>query len=163
MCIVSLLKETGETLSVAESLTGGKIADAVVSLPGASEVFFGGIVSYTDDVKHRLLGVKRETLESHTAVSAEVAAEMAAGVAARFGTTLAVSATGVAGPGGGTEETPVGCVYLGLYHKGDVSTVRLSLSGSREKIRLESAALALKLVEKELEKPAHLLDKHKSI
>lgn len=153
MCIVSLLKEKNETLSVAESLTGGKIADAVVSLPGASEVFFGGIVSYTDDVKQRLLGVSKETLEKHTAVSAEVAAEMAVGVATRFGTTLAVSATGVAGPGGGTEKTPVGCVYLGLYHKGAVSTVRLSLSGSREEIRAKSARAAIELAEKELEKP----------
>lgn len=152
MCIISLLKEKNETLSVAESLTGGKIADAIVSLPGASEVFFGGVISYTDDVKHRLLGVKRETLDRHSAVSAEVAAEMATGVAARFGTTLAVSATGIAGPGGGTEETPVGCVYLGLYHKGDVSTVHLSLSGSREKIRQDSVKNALKLIEAALNK-----------
>ena len=150
MSIVSLLKEKGETLCTAESLTGGLIADAVVSVPGASEVFMGGVVSYTDDVKHRLLGVKRKTLLLHTAVSASVAEEMARGAAKRLRTTLAVSATGIAGPGGGTEETPVGCVYLGICHKGKTRSLRLSLSGERDEIRRETVRIALSELEKEL-------------
>lgn len=150
MQLITLLKEKGETLATAESLTGGLIADAVVSFPGASEVFMGGIVSYTDDVKHRLLGVKRKTLLLYTAVSASVAEEMARGVAKRLHTTLAVSATGIAGPGGGTEETPVGCVYLGIYHKGKTRTLRLSLSGGRDDIRKETARIAVSELEKEL-------------
>ena len=150
MQLVNRLKEAGETLATAESLTGGLIADAIVSFSGASEVFMGGVVSYTDAVKHSLLGVKKRTLSTHTAVSAPVAEEMAKGIAKRLHTTLGVSATGVAGPGGGTEKAPVGCVYLGIYHKGKVRSLRLSLSGSRDEIRKETVRIALSEIEKEL-------------
>ncbi len=152
MDLVALLKKKKETLSTAESLTGGMIAARIVSLPGASEVFFGGIVSYTDKVKHALLGVPEDVLAAHTAVSAPVAEAMARGAAARLGTTMAVSATGVAGPTGGTESTPVGCVYIGLCHNGMSYAVRCQFSGTREEIREKTSNFALSLIEKELTK-----------
>ncbi len=152
MDLVALLTDKGETLATAESLTGGMIAARIVSFPGASRVFFGGVVSYTDRVKHDLLSVSEESLMRETAVSAPVACEMARGAAALCKTTMAVSATGVAGPTGGTEKTPVGCVYFGLYHRGEVFAVRADFSGTREEIREKSCKFALSLVEKQLTK-----------
>ena len=111
--IVELLKEQKKTLATAESLTGGLVADAVVSIAGASEVFLGGIVSYTDGVKASLLGVRAETLSAHTAVSAEVAREMADGVRRLIGSDYAISTTGLAGPAGGSDGKPVGTRFCG--------------------------------------------------
>lgn len=158
MELVALLAEKNETLSLAESLTGGMIADAVVSMPGASRVFFGGVVSYTDKAKHDLLSVSSELLLTKGAVSAEVAEEMARGAARVFGTSLAVSATGIAGPDGGTEKTPVGCVYIGLCHRGAVRSFRCDFSGTRREIREKCRDFVLSLVEKELTK-SNLYDK----
>ncbi len=152
MDLIALLESQKETLATAESLTGGMIAAHIVSMPGASRVFFGGIVSYTDEVKRRLLSVSEESLQSYTAVSAAVACEMARGAALQCGTTMAVSATGVAGPTGGTEETPVGCVFIGLYHRGEVFAVRCDFSGTRQEIREKSRDFSLSLVEKRLTK-----------
>ncbi len=148
--LLSLLKKRKATLSVAESLTGGSLSAAIVGIPGISEVFFGGVVSYVDGIKERLLGVSRETLLKHTAVSAETAAEMARGAAERFSTDYALSTTGLAGPGGGTPEIPVGTVFVGLYAKGRVSTFRLSLSGTRDEIREKTVEFALDTLIKEL-------------
>lgn len=106
--------ERGLTVAVAESCTGGLIAAAITEIPGSSGYFLGGIVSYSNAAKEALLDVPRSLLEEHGAVSREVAAAMAAGARARFGSDLAVAVTGVAGPDGGTHEKPVGLVYLAV-------------------------------------------------
>ncbi len=128
---VSLLKSKGMTLSVAESLTGGVIAKRITDISGVSDIFLGGCITYTNEVKHRLLGVKQETLNKYGAVSAETAMEMAKGVRNATGSDIGISATGIAGPTGGTESTPVGTVFLGISTKEGESYRRLSLSGHR--------------------------------
>ena len=142
--LVDALRESGLTLSCAESLTGGLIAQRVTSVSGASAVFFGGAVTYTNDIKHKILGVSLDTLKKHGAVSAETAMEMARGARDRVGTDIAVSATGVAGPTT-SEGHAVGTVYIGLSTRLGESFKRLSLSSmrSREYIRTVSASNAL--------------------
>ena len=108
-----LLRRKGLMLAVAESCTGGAIGDAITDIPGSSDYFLGGIVAYANTIKERLLGVPHETLEKHGAVSPEVAVAMAEGARRALGADLALSATGIAGPGGATSK-PVGLVYLGL-------------------------------------------------
>ncbi len=146
--VVELLRQKGLTLSVAESLTGGVIAKRITDISGASDVFVGGCVTYTNEVKHRLLGVKRETLDTYGAVSKEVAAQMARGVREATGADIGVSATGIAGPTGGTEKTPVGTVYIGISTKDGENVRRLSLSAmrSREFIRNVSATNAYDMI-----------------
>ena len=147
----ALLKK-GKTMAAAESCTGGLIAKRMTDISGVSAVFMGGCVTYTNEVKMKLLGVKKETLDSFGAVSAETAAEMAEGVRLRLGADIGVSATGVAGPTGGTEQTPVGTVFIGVSREGKTVTKKLSLSSmrSREYIRIVSASnafdMALKLL-----------------
>ena len=142
--LVQKLHETKMTLSAAESCTGGLIAKRITDIPGCSDVFFGGCVTYTNEIKMALLGVKGETLDKHTAISAEVAMEMARGVRERTGSDIGLSATGIAGPGGGSESAPVGTVYLGISTAEGESYRRLSLSSnrSREFIRTVSATNA---------------------
>lgn len=108
------LLDAKKTIATAESCTGGGIAKALTELPGSSAVFLGGAVTYTDGMKRTLLGVPQELLDAHTAVSAPCAKAMAEGIRERTGASLAVSATGYAGPGGGTEKDPVGTVYIGI-------------------------------------------------
>jgi nicotinamide-nucleotide amidase len=143
--LVQTLVARGATLAVAESCTGGLIAQRLTAIPGVSEVFLGGVVSYANSAKRDLLGVPAELLESVGAVSAEVAEAMASGVRQRFGSTLGLSVTGIAGPGGGTAEKPVGLVYLGLATPSGVSHRRLTLGPDqpREVIRSRSAKNAL--------------------
>lgn len=148
--IVELLKEQKKTLATAESLTGGLVADAVVSIAGASEVFLGGIVSYTDGVKASLLGVRAETLSAHTAVSAEVAREMADGVRRLIGSDYAISTTGLAGPAGGSDGKPVGTVFVGLSSPDRTEVFSLSLSGSRVEIRQKTVEFAIISLKKRL-------------
>lgn len=140
--VANFLHEQKLTLACAESLTGGLVAKRLTDMPGISDVFLGGCVTYTNEIKQKLLGVKAETLSRVGAVSEEVAAQMAEGVRERLGADIGVSATGIAGPGGGTEETPVGTVFLGISTKNGTSVRRLSLSSrrSREYIRLVSAS-----------------------
>ncbi len=146
--LVGALHAHGLTLSVAESCTGGLISKRITDISGCSNVFFGGCVTYTNEIKQRLLGVSAKTLEEHTAVSAEVASEMARGVRERTGSDIGISATGIAGPGGGSELTPVGTVYLGISTKDGESVRKLSLSSnrSREFIRTVSASNAYDMV-----------------
>lgn len=143
--LVGLLCEKELTLSCAESCTGGLIGERITSVPGCSSVFMGGCITYTNDVKERLLGVSHETLEKFGAVSKETAMEMARGARLRMGTDIAVSATGLAGPSGGTTDTPVGTVFIGLSTRGGESYRKLSLSAnrSREYIRIVSASNAI--------------------
>ena len=134
--VVAKLRDTGKTLATAESCTGGLIAARITDVPGCSSVFFGGCVTYTNEMKEALLGVDPATIAAHTEISAETAREMAHGARKRLGTDLAVSTTGIAGPGGGTPEHPVGTVYIALSTKTDEKVWRLDLGDiGREAIR----------------------------
>ena len=146
--VVKALHESGLTLSAAESCTGGLIAKRVTDISGCSDVFFGGCVTYTNDVKQRLVGVSGETLERYGAVSEQTALEMARGVRLATGSDIGVSATGIAGPTGGTAETPVGTVFIGISTPWGENCRKLSLSPmrSREYIRLASATNAFDMV-----------------
>jgi nicotinamide-nucleotide amidase len=112
--VLERLRQRGETLAVAESCTGGGLGAALTAVPGASDVFFGGVIAYANAVKEGLLGVPPELLAEHGAVSEPVAIAMAEGVRRRIGSDWALSLTGIAGPGGGSAAKPVGLVHLGL-------------------------------------------------
>ena len=150
--VVKTLREKGLTLSTAESLTGGLIAKRITDISGASKIFGGGFVTYTDEIKHKLLGVSLDTLASHGAVSAECAMEMARGAREKTGTDIAVSATGIAGPDSDESGTPVGTVFLGISSKKGEAFRKLSLSGmrSRDYIRIVSATNAFDMILKEI-------------
>ncbi len=136
--LVAALRERGLTLAAAESCTGGWFAKSVVDVPGASEVFFGGVVSYVNKIKEQVLGVSRALLDQYTAVSAPVAEAMATGARRLTGADIAVSVTGLAGPGGGTAEIPVGRVYIGLCDKKGSTVIPLDLSGTRDEVRAQA-------------------------
>jgi nicotinamide-nucleotide amidase len=143
------------TLATAESCTGGLVAARLTSVPGSSDVFLGAVVAYADAVKAAELGVARGLLERYGAVSAEVAAAMAAGARERLHAALAVAVTGVAGPGGGTEEKPVGLVYLHVEGPDGSLARELDLSGEREAIRQRATVAALHLVRTLLARSRH--------
>ncbi len=141
--VVELLKDKGLTLAVAESCTGGMIAARVVSVPDVSTVFLEGAVTYSNQAKVSRLSVKQETLDSFGAVSEETAQEMAEGIAKSAGSHVGLATTGIAGPGGGTAEKPVGLVYISIYMKGKCLTKKLNFKGDREKIRVRATVFAL--------------------
>ena len=151
--LVDALHRHSLTLCCAESCTGGLISQRITSVAGCSDVFFGGCVTYTNEIKQRLLGVSAATLDTYGAVSAETAMEMAKGARERLGADIAVSATGLAGPSGGTEQTPVGTVFIGISTKNGEDFRKLTLSSmrSREYIRIVSASNALHLALKAIE------------
>jgi len=130
--ISELLYNSEKTLGTAESCTGGRIAEAIISVPGASNYFKGGVVSYTNEVKENILGVSHEVLEEQTAVCEEVAREMVLGAIKTLNVDFAVSATGVAGPTGGTSEIPVGTIYIGYGCKDDVRVLKLNEDFGRD-------------------------------
>jgi nicotinamide-nucleotide amidase len=136
--IQEALYNHNETLGTAESCTGGRISEAIISVPGASKYFKGGIVSYTNEVKEDLLHVSDQVLTEQTAVCEEVAREMVIGACDALHCDYAISATGVAGPGGGTSEIPVGTIWLGFGSKDDVQTFKLTEDFGRD-INLEIA------------------------
>lgn len=136
--IQEALYNYNETLGTAESCTGGRIAEAIISVPGASQCFKGGVVSYTNEVKENLLHVSAQVLAEQTAVCEEVAREMVIGACDALNCDYAISATGVAGPGGGTAEIPVGTIWLGYGAKDDVRTFKLTEDFGRD-INLEIA------------------------
>lgn len=138
-----VLKEKGLTLSTAESCTGGRIGDLITDSPGSSEYFLGGVVAYDNRIKSRLLGVPPELISSHGAVSEPTALAMAEGARTGFGSDLAVAVTGIAGPGGGSREKPVGTVFLGLAAKSETIVRRYRFWGGREQIKLNTAMMAL--------------------
>lgn len=145
--LVGRLRKVGVTLAAAESCTGGLVAEWVTAVPGASDVFLGGAVAYSEKMKRAWLGVPSEVLALHTAVSRQTAVAMAEGVRASCGSILGVSVTGYAGPGGGTPEDPVGTVYVALAAEGRPTQVdRLSLTGDRDRVRLFAASHALEMV-----------------
>lgn len=138
------LRARGWSIAAAESCTGGRVAAAIASIPGASDYFKGGIVAYADEVKIRQLGVDPALIARHGAVSEEVAAAMAVGARDRLDATLSVATTGVAGPGGGSAEKPVGLVYVALAGGGrDVAVRRLNLPGDRDVVQRRATIAAL--------------------
>ena len=142
--VVTKLKQRGWHIAFAESCTGGMIASHITSIPGCSSVFFGGCVTYTNEIKQKLLGVNAETLAAHTEISAETACEMAVGARERLGTDFAVATTGIAGPGGGTAEHPVGTVYIAVAAEQGVHARRLELGDiGRDAVRMEATAAVL--------------------
>jgi nicotinamide-nucleotide amidase len=139
--IIEHLKARGETIAIAESLTAGGVGHALTTVPGASAVFLGGVISYTSDVKVKFLGVSQETINQCSVVSEEVANEMAAGVLDRFGSTWAIATTGIAGPGDymGIRE---GTVWIAI--KGPISqTLHLQLDSGREGVRTGAISSAI--------------------
>ena len=140
----------GETVAVAESLTGGLICSRLTDIPGSSAYFDRGLVTYSNESKQQALAVSREALDEHGAVSEPVAAEMAQGIRDTAGTTWGISTTGIAGPTGGTEEKPVGLVYIGVAHaapwgseESAVTVDRHVFDGDRLAVKEESATAAL--------------------
>jgi nicotinamide-nucleotide amidase len=144
--VLSLCRGRGLTLATAESCTGGMVAERLTQVPGSSDVFLGGVVAYADVVKRAELGVPAEVLERHGAVSAETAAAMARGARERLGADVAVAVTGVAGPGGGTAEKPVGLVYVHAATPEDERAADFSWATDRQTIRRRATATALHLV-----------------
>jgi nicotinamide-nucleotide amidase len=153
--VLDLCRARGLSLGTAESCTGGLVAVRLTSVPGSSDVFRGAVVSYADEVKEDELGVPADVLRRHGAVSAEVARAMAAGVRARLGVDVAVAVTGVAGPGGGTPEKPVGLVYLHAAGPDGELAADFSLPADRETVRRRAAASALHLVRRLLTQNRH--------
>ncbi len=141
----SLLRDRGLTVSTAESCTGGLVAKRLTDIPGSSDYFLGGVVAYDNRLKTALLDVEPALLEKHGAVSEEVAAAMAVGACGRLGTDCAISTTGIAGPGGGSTEKPVGLVYIGTAIGDDVQVRSFTMFRTREEIRIRTAQTALDL------------------
>lgn len=141
--VARLFRERELTLALAESCTGGLIAKRITDLPGSSAYFSQGIVAYANEAKERLLGVPRELLLNFGAVSREVAEAMANGVRERAGCDLGLAVTGVAGPDGGSEEKPVGTVYIALADAEGCRVERFRFGGSRDKVRIRTAVMAL--------------------
>lgn len=138
------LQDRGWMLATAESCTGGWIAKVLTDLAGSSAWFAGGIVSYSNAAKQALLGVSAATLERHGAVSGECALEMVAGALSAFDADIALSVTGIAGPGGGSTEKPVGTVWIGWQRRGeDGEARRFVFEGDRDAVRQQTVAAAL--------------------
>lgn len=144
--IASLLRHSGRTLSVAESCSGGLIAKRITDIPGSSGYFLLGVVTYSNSSKERVLGVSKELLEAHGAVSSEVASAMAEGVRSLSGSDLGIATTGIAGPDGGTPEKPVGTVYIAIASADGCSAFHHSFSGDRDLIRDATSEAALELL-----------------
>lgn len=144
--VVDLLKEKNMTLSLAESCTGGAVAARIVNVPGASDSLMCGYVTYTNRAKRKCLGVKKSTLNKEGAVSAKCAKEMAKGGAKAARTDVCLSVTGLAGPGGGTKETPVGTVFMGCTCAGKTTTREFHFTGNRSRIRGQAVAQALTFI-----------------
>jgi competence/damage-inducible protein CinA C-terminal domain len=148
--VLNLLKNKGFTLSTAESCTGGLLSEKITSVPGASEVFKFGAITYSNESKENILGVSSEIIRKHGAVSEETAREMAMNVKNISKTDYGLSITGIAGPSGGTIEKPVGLVYIGLAYKDEIYVKKLISNGNRDKVRLNSAMHALDMLRRHL-------------
>ena len=149
--VVRLLQEAHLTVTTAESCTGGLIAGTLVNVAGASDVLGEGYVTYSNEAKERLVGVKRETLLQYGAVSEQTAREMAEGAARAAGADAALSATGIAGPGGGTAKKPVGLVYVGCFLDGSTQVKECRFDGNRMENRLHTVETALEMLREALE------------
>lgn len=151
--LLALMDAKGMTLATAESCTGGLIAAALTAIAGSSSVVMAGFVTYANDAKQKMVGVQPETLAAHGAVSAEVAREMAEGARARAGVSLALSCTGIAGPGGATPDKPVGLVFIGCAREGAAMMVeRHVFPGDRAAVRAATVAAALDLAARSIKR-----------
>lgn len=147
--IATIFQQRGATLVAAESCTGGWIAKTLTDIAGSSAWFECGVVAYSYEAKEALLGVRPETLEHHGAVSRETVTEMVAGALARFGATVAVAVTGIAGPSGGMPDKPVGTVWIGWKRRGGYAQTEVfHFDGDREAVRRQTVAAALRGVQK---------------
>jgi nicotinamide-nucleotide amidase len=153
--VLALCRTLGLTLAAAESCTGGMVAERLTSIPGASNVFLGGVVAYADRVKEHELGVSGATLASYGAVSAETASAMAKGVRSRLGADVGIAVTGIAGPAGGTPEKPVGLVYLHAETPDASRGIDFSFPADRESIRRRATVAALHLLRRLLSLSGH--------
>ena len=151
-CIGRLLSSHGKTLSTAESCTGGTISELITSVPGSSAYFLGGVTSYANSVKTGVLGVPSEIIEKHGAVSAECVAAMAEGVRRITGSDFSVATSGIAGPGGGSPEKPVGTVWVGVSSQMGTETMKVQYNGDRKRNIERSAAFALNAIRKKIVK-----------
>ena len=149
--IVQALKNRNYTITTAESCTGGLLAGRILNVSGASAVYNEGHITYSNEAKERLLGVSHDTLERYGAVSEQTAAEMALGAARVASANVGLSTTGIAGPGGGTPEKPVGLVYIGCAINGDVTVKECRFAGNREENRNAAVEAVLELLIDELE------------
>lgn len=150
--VAELLRAGGETLATAESCTAGLLSERVTRIAGSSDYFLGGVVVYSNELKERLLGVETSTLEVHGAVSREVVVEMAAGAVRRLGSDFGIGISGVAGPGGGTQEKPVGTVHVAVARQGAETTHReLHLPGGRDRVRWLASQWALDMLRRRLQ------------
>lgn len=145
-----LLIKNNMTISTAESCTGGLLAGRLINYPGISKAYMEGFITYSNESKMNRLGVSKETLDRFGAVSEETAREMAIGVVKAAGTDVGISVTGIAGPGGGTDEKPVGLVYVGLNIRGTVKVRKFNFTGDREKVRKTTVMTVLDWLRSEL-------------
>jgi nicotinamide-nucleotide amidase len=148
--VVTLLTEKGYTIATAESCTGGMLTGRLVNVVGASNVLKEGFITYSNDAKMKYLGVRNDTLSTHGAVSDSTAKEMVLGAAMAAQAEVALAVTGIAGPDGGTEEKPVGLVYIACLVKDQITVKELRLKGNRLKIRDQSVIAALDLLRRQL-------------
>jgi nicotinamide-nucleotide amidase len=144
--VADLLRERGQKVAVAESCTGGLLGKYLTDFAGSSDVFVGGIVSYSNEMKQNLLGVSEKTLFEHGAVSCETASEMVKGLLARTGADWGVALTGIAGPGGGTVSKPVGLVWIGVGCSEKTETRSYVFSGDRAMVRERAVVAALRML-----------------
>ena len=149
--VASLLIEQNLSISVAESCSGGLLAGRLINYPGISKVFKEGFITYSNESKINTLGVDYKILSKYGAVSEEVAKQMAKGAADRAKSDVALSITGIAGPDGGTDEKPVGLVYIGLYLLGEVKVMKMDSWGSRDNVRRRAVSQALDMLRRELQ------------
>ncbi len=138
------------SLAIAESCTGGLLGHRLTNVPGSSDYFLGGVVAYANAIKIQLLGVSPETLEKYGAVSEQAVREMAQGVRARFDAEVSLSISGIAGPGGGSAEKPVGLVWIGMCTPSILTAQRYLFSGSRKRVKDQAVDAALRLLLEEL-------------
>jgi competence/damage-inducible protein CinA-like protein len=153
--VAQLLTENHATIAVAESCTGGLLAERLTSVPGSSAYFLGGVVCYSNELKASMAGVPPELIESKGAVSAEVALALASGIRKRTGATLGLGVTGIAGPGGATPEKPVGLVHIAIADERSAQETVIQLPGDRERIRQFSTQRAMNLVRRYYLYPVH--------
>lgn len=144
--IGTLLRERGMTMAAAESCTGGRVGDMITSVPGSSDYFLGGVISYSNGAKVSLLGVGADAIRDEGAVSETVARQMAEGARKVFGADVGVSTTGIAGPGGGSASKPVGLVFVAASAPGLTMCVRHVFAGTRDEVKRKSSECALALV-----------------
>ena len=141
--VIEAAMERGLTIAVAESCTGGLIGGALTAVPGSSSAFLGGVISYVNSAKTALLDVPKAMIAGHGAVSEEVAARMALGARDALGADVAVAVTGIAGPGGGTADKPVGLVWVGVATQDDATAHRHNFNGDRDAVRAATVEAAL--------------------